>query len=267
MKRPTSAPSIAAIVVIPLLFLSTLLAGDEAQSARSALQTLSRTKGADYLGRIVMVEGRYGNHQPRAWRILAIDSEKQGLLREFMVNGEQIDSERLLLAPKQSRRVPMREVAVDSSDAFLNADLAAKDAQIGFDTLDYQLVMPTDAVEPLWLVTLLSKAGDAVGEVHVGARTGIVTRKAWAKPGAAPLSLAPTPPKAKPSEKAAVQKQVSVQRPKEPPLAPSTSDKSAPVTDPVSLKEASGQILEGARQGIIRTSGSVRDFLKGLQEK
>ena len=274
MKSSILASSIAAIVVIPLALLSTMLAADEAQSARSALQTLSRSKGADYLGRIVMVEGRYGNHQPKAWRILAIDPEKQGQLREFMVNGDQIDSERMLLAWQQGRRVPMREVVVDSSDAFLNADLAAKDAQIGFDSLDYQLVMPADAAEPLWLVTLLSKAGDAVGEVHVGARTGIVTRKAWAKHGAAPLSLAPPPSKANESEKASVTtaKRINVGKTKEAPLPPSpatstTSVKSTPAADAASLKEASGQILEGARQGIIRTSGNVRDFLKGLQEK
>ncbi|MCB1094716.1 MAG: hypothetical protein KDN22_03970 [Verrucomicrobiae bacterium] len=266
MKSSIPASLVAALVAIPLFLLSPLLAADgiDVQSARGALQTLSQTKGADYLGRVMMVEGRYGNHQPKAWRILALDPQKPGQLREFMVNGDRIDSERTLLAWKQGRRVPLREVMVDSVDAFLHADLAAKDAKVGFDRLDYQLVMPTDATEPLWLVTLVNKAGDAVGEVHVGARTGIVTRKAWPKPGAPALSLEPSEAVQKAS---APVKQVNIEKKVKSTPAPTVAN-SSPGPDAASLKETSGQILEGARQGIIRTSGSVRDFLKkGLQEK
>ncbi|MGK0186045.1 MAG: hypothetical protein ACI9R3_001828 [Verrucomicrobiales bacterium] len=278
MKSPRLASLVAALIAIPLLLLSTCLAADSTQSARHALKTLAQTKGADYLGRVVMVEGRYGNHQPKAWRILAIDPLMQGRLREFMIKGDQVDSERILIAWKQGQRVPLREVTIDSSDAFLQADLAAKDAEIGFDSLDYQLIMPTEAREPLWLVTLVSKDGDAVGEVHVGARSGVVSRKAWQKVDDTPVAQPANP---KPAA-SAQSNRITALAPK-PAATPARKPKkiaathqtsrpasaSAPVNlavDAEAIKQTSGQILEGARQGIIRTSGSVRDFFKALQE-
>lgn len=285
MKSSRTASLVAAMVVMPLLLLSSSgFSQESGQSARAALKTLAQAKGADFLGRVIMVEGRYGNHQPKVWRILALDPQMQGRLREFMVNGDQIDSERLLIAWKQGRRVPLREVTIDSSDAFLQADLAAKDAKIGFDSLDYQLILPAGAKEPLWLVTLVGKTGDAVGEVHVGARSGIVSRKAWQKSDTGPAKqLAPTVPK--PSRRAPAQvsrpaktvpavsaqkrKMAAVSKPARP-VATRPAAAAAPsagfAVDTEALKQTSGQILEGARQGIIRTSGNVRDFFKSLQE-
>ena len=108
-----------ACAMVPVFVASVLQAAEQAQSARSALKTLSQSRGVEYLGRVVMMEGRYGNPQPQAWRVLVVDPKMQGRLREFMISGKSIDSERLLLAWKYGRRVPMREVKIDSKDAFL----------------------------------------------------------------------------------------------------------------------------------------------------
>ena len=67
-------------------------------SAKVALKSLAKERGAEQLRRIVMVEGRYGSHQPKAWRILASDPKLQGRMREFMITGTQIASERVIMA-------------------------------------------------------------------------------------------------------------------------------------------------------------------------
>ena len=277
--------ALCAFAVLPLA--SVTLAANAPQSARGAVRTLSKIRGSDYLGRIVMIEGRYGHHQPRAWRILTLDPKMQGRMREFMINGDKIDSERLLLAWKYGRRVPLREVTVDSKDAFIQADLAAKDAKIGFDSLNYQLIMPAESREPLWVVTLVRQNGDAVGEVQVGAKTGVVLRKAWQVPGpratvtrtksaANPANSASRPVarqqnkppvRTRPPQHAGAGNRTRGVQPRVSPARPGPR-KTSLSGDASTLKETSGQILEGARQGILRTSGNVRDFLKqALKDK
>lgn len=271
---------IATFVAVGLLSMGAWGAGAEAaespQTARAALKTLTQQRGADYLGRVVMVEGRYGSHQPQAWRILAFDPKQQGRLREFMVSGGRIASERLLIAWKNGQRVPLREVSVDSKDAFLRADLAAKDAKIGFDTLDYQLLMPAGSSEPLWLVTLVGKDGDAVGEVQVGAKSGVVWRKAWQR--SAPPAAAPQQREGEGTEDAVAGQAVAQGRaPRQAvpaPVPPARGGAGAADTaasaavagkltgDAAAIRDASGRILEGARQGILRTSGNVRSLFK-----
>lgn len=236
-----------------------------------ALKTLAKSKGADFLGRIVLVEGRYGEHQPRAWRVQALDREVPGRVREFMVSGGGVDTDRVILSWKHSRTVPINLVSVHSQSAFVKSELAAKDAKVGFDRLDYQLIMPSESEEPVWIVSLLRAGGVRVGEVQIGAESGRVLRKAWPGPAAAPARtptvsqapqpkvrprLAPTPAQSAPPEQASLQQ-------------PQPQPRRTPVLiDAASVKEAPGQILEATRQGIIKTSGNVRDFFKdALRER
>ena len=157
--------------------------------------------------------------------------------------------------------------------------------------------MPTGSKQPLWVVTLVGKGGVAVGEVQVGANTGVILRKAWpqfsaqaetpaskrkrstnrpkggiggiggtGRSGAiADVATIASQPKPRQLQQPASVRPVVASITRRPQSGPRPTSLNGNVT---ARNEAPGQILENARQGIIRTTGSVRAFLKqALQDR
>ena len=150
-------------------------------SARDALRTAGRERGAAYLTRIVLVTGENGADQPTAWRMVAADAD--GTLREFFINDSGVIAEGPLppkaAASANSPLLSLKSVAFDSTLAFSRAEAAAKTARIGFHSVHYRLQTPARSSSPLWFLVLNDALGRKTGEVTVSASSGKILATQW----------------------------------------------------------------------------------------
>lgn len=150
-------------------------------SARDALRTAGRERGAAYLTRIVLVTGENGADQPAAWRMVAADAD--GTLREFFINDSGVIAEGPLppkaAATANSPLLSLKSVAFDSTLAFSRAEAAAKTARIGFHSVHYRLQTPARSSSPLWFLVLNDALGRKTGEVTVSASSGKILATQW----------------------------------------------------------------------------------------
>ena len=157
-------------------------------SAKDAVRTVGRERGAAYLNRLVQIIGENGADQPAAWRIIAADS--QGTLREFFVSDRGILAEGPVppaAAPQiNGPRIPLKSVAIDSTQAFGRAEAAARSARVGFNSINYRLRCLELSTNPAWFLQLNDVTGRKVGEVTVSAGKGTVLRTQWFPRGATP---------------------------------------------------------------------------------
>jgi hypothetical protein len=153
------------------------------QTAKGALTSLSRERGAEVAGQVVRVVGERGQDQPAAWRIVARDLTQPGRFREYVVQNSRVIDERFLRPEEQPEvgraALATRRLRVDSKQAFAKADAAARKALVGFDSLDYELRNKEFSAEPVWVVRLNDQAGKVVGELAIACDSGAVLRSAW----------------------------------------------------------------------------------------
>ena len=173
----------APVLLRPLAFLL-LSAGPSLAnglSARDALRTAGRERGAAYLTRIVLVTGENGADQPTAWRIVASDPD--GTLREFFISNSGVIAEGPLppkaAASTNSPLLSLKSVAFDSTLAFSRAEAAAKTARIGFHSVHYRLQTPARSSSPVWFLVLNDALGRKTGEVTVSASSGKILATQW----------------------------------------------------------------------------------------
>lgn len=160
------------------------------RSQMTALNTLwafGKERGTYQLSRVVGVVGFYGQDQPAQWRLLAHDSRERGVMHEFIVeNGRVVSERRFRREPDQdlpSIVIPTGKLAVDSKQAFLLADSAARKDSIGFDSVHYQLRCRDLRNEPVWVLNLSDQARKTVGVLYISAINGELIRKVWHRPG------------------------------------------------------------------------------------
>ncbi len=174
-----TAPVLLRSLAVLLLSAGSSFAG--AISARDALRTAGRERGAAYLTRIVLVTGENGADQPAAWRMVASDAD--GTLREFFINESGVIAEGPLppkaAASANSPLLSLKSVAFDSTLAFSRAEAAAKAARIGFHSVHYRLQSPARASSPVWFLVLNDALGRKTGEVTVSASSGKILATQW----------------------------------------------------------------------------------------
>lgn len=156
-------------------------------TAINTLRSFGKERGTQALGRIVGLVGFYGQDQPVQWRLLAHDLRERGVMHEYIVeNGHVVSERRFRREANQdlpSIVIPTGKLAVDSKQAFLLADGAARKDSIGFDSVHYQLRCRDLRNEPVWVLNLSDQAKKTVGVLYISAINGEVLRKVWHRPG------------------------------------------------------------------------------------
>lgn len=187
-----------------LLFLAVLVAVTHAEAAGTAydaLKVVKREKGDAVLSQLVEVRGDSGQPQPQSWKILMRDPAARAGIREIVVTGNEITSERTPLrsgtAPDQLRPLNFTRLNLDSDGAFRVANEQAAKQRVGFNRADYLLQTgPTDGA-PVWSLQLFDHMGAPVGSLQVSAENAKVVSAlridpdARVKPVAGPASPAP----------------------------------------------------------------------------
>ena len=145
-------------------------------SACEALISVGRQKGNAYLDNLVEMRAVEGTPQPHQWTMLFRDASARGAMREFVVTGKGIASERTPLRVEDALLVaatmPYAQLKLDSKGAFAEANRLAIRAKLGFDSVTYRLHSSNGA--PVWTLRLLDTGRREVGSVALSAKTANV---------------------------------------------------------------------------------------------
>jgi len=152
-----------------------------AGTAYEALQVVKKARGDGVLKDLVEVRGETGQPQPQSWTILMSDPSARGGIREFVVTGDEIASER---TPVRGYNVGtgafpvlnFSRLNLDSDGAFKVANIQAKNEKMGFHTVDYTLRTNDTDGAPMWVLHLFDYMGASVGNLEVSAESGKVIR-------------------------------------------------------------------------------------------
>lgn len=184
-------------LIVPSLAIG-LFAGVPAfgqQTGIAAFKVFGREQGTVNLSRAVGMVGFYGQHQPKTWRILVQDPVSPGHLREYLLESGHVVGERRFerKADQDFPSIPLSQstMKVDSDQAFIIADQAAKQAGVGFDSVHYQLRCRDLRNEPIWMMNLVDQLQRPIGTVYVSAQTGETIRKVWNQVGNPSYTQAP----------------------------------------------------------------------------
>jgi hypothetical protein len=156
-------------------------------TAYSALQTLKQARGDAILKQLVEMRGETGQPQPQSWTILMNDPTARGGVREFVIAGGEIASERTPLRGAGVGGRPPLDFArlnLDSDGAFKIANSQAANAKVGFHTVDYTLRTDADTGAPLWVMRLFDYMGAPVGKLEVSAESGKIANAFQVDPDA-----------------------------------------------------------------------------------
>jgi hypothetical protein len=149
------------------------------------------------LQNVIEVKGRNGTPQPLVWTILINDPLARGGVREIEVSNGHVTSERTPIKTYSGQgdgiALNFQKLNLDSQGAFAVAETEARNAKIGFFSVDFDLRCQEAGAAPIWIVQLLDDQQHSVGNVHVAADTGAVvsttftkvveTKSEWAKGG------------------------------------------------------------------------------------
>lgn len=155
-------------------------ASAHAGTAYEALQVIKGTRGDTILNQLIEARGESGQPQPQSWTILMNDPAARGGIREFVVSGDQILSERTPARGTGGRgelpALNFSRLNLDSDGAF---DIAVKQAvarKVAFNSIDYTLRTNDVSGAPLWVLRLFDYMGAPVGGLQVSAEDGKIVK-------------------------------------------------------------------------------------------
>lgn len=208
--------------VLPLFlgFVLVSVAAFGRETAYKALRAFGTERGQALLSRVVEVQGRAGTPQPETWKIIIDDPSARGGVREVEIKNSQIVAEhtpiRLYGGVGKGAIMDFQKLSLDSEGAFKVANMEAKSAQLGFDSIDYTLRVADDSNLPVWVVQFLDENQKSVGSIQIATDSGNVLARNLGK--GAPIASAPG---------------VEAPAPTTPAQAPdSVAPATAPTTDP-----------------------------------
>ena len=165
-------------LVAALLVAGPVLA-QESPSAYEALRVIGTKLNRQMVNRIVSVSGVDGDPQPRTWKILVADRNANGGVREFVVEDNQIVSQRVpnrsVVGSTQGATINTAKLNLDSTGAYSVASHTAHTSHVTFASTSYTL-RTDDRGNPIWIVTLADRSNRPVGTIHIRASDGRVTR-------------------------------------------------------------------------------------------
>lgn len=172
------------LLLAPILFsASALWAGP----AFPALEVVRSQRGPEFLAKLVEMRGERGEPQPLAWKLFFNDPEARGGVRELVVQGANITSERTPLRGMGGVGdlpvLTMANIKLDSTGAFAAANREALRMKVGFHWIDYTLRADANNGQPIWVVDLTDYLGIRVGSLVVAADSGRVVRPLVLEPG------------------------------------------------------------------------------------
>jgi len=161
-----------------LLFASPVL-GQENPSAYEALRVIGTQVNRQVVNRIVSVSGVDGDPQPRTWKILVEDRNANGGVREIVVEGNRVVSQRVpnrsVVGSTQGATINTAKLNLDSTGAYSVASHTAETSHVTYALTSYTL-RTDEKGNPIWIVTLGDRRGQPLGTIHIRASDGRVTR-------------------------------------------------------------------------------------------
>ncbi len=174
-------------LIFSLLTLASVGAQDETPGvpALSAIHRLQERFGTDNFDRLFEMTGSSGDPQPTEWRVTAVHLLRSVELHEYWADGRRATDEGANedyypeKLPKGFFR--LSRVKLDSTQAFAVTEQVARDAHIGFDSINYKLHGREYNDEPVWTLTLMNRDEEVIGSVHLSADSGDVLRTVWVR--------------------------------------------------------------------------------------
>lgn len=159
-----------------------------AQTAASALSIIEKEKGSALIGNLIEIKGQRGEPQPPAWIFRFNDPAARGGLREIVVQGGQILSERTPVrsfgATGDLPTIPIKSLNLDTRAIFNIANQSAIRQGVGFHWLDYSLRPDVQSLQPVWVLTLVDVFGARVGDMTLDGKTLKTIESLRVDPGA-----------------------------------------------------------------------------------
>lgn len=180
---------LAALLAMPA---ASMQAQDQ-MTAYEALKVVGRQYQRAALNRVVSVTGSQGDPQPRTWRVVILDGDAPGGVRELQVSRGRIVKDRAagdFAGAGEGAVIRTSALNLDSNGAFTVANYTADKSHTGFDSVTYTL-RNNDRGTPVWVVTLQDRGRRPVGTIHISANRGNVTRVEGMFAGS---NAAPPPP-------------------------------------------------------------------------
>lgn len=166
------------LLLATLLFAGPVL-GQENPSAYEALRVIGTQVNRQLVNRIISVSGVDGDPQPRTWKILVEDRNANGGVREIVVEGNRIASQRVpnrsVVGSTQGATINTAKLNLDSTGAYSVASHTAETSHVTYALTSYTL-RTEEKGNPIWIVTLGDRRGQPLGTIHIRASDGRVTR-------------------------------------------------------------------------------------------
>jgi hypothetical protein len=161
------------------LFLVQLAGAQENPSAYEALRVIGTQMNRALVNRVISVSGVDGDPQPRTWKILVEERNANSGVREIVVEGNRIVSQRV---PNRSVAGSTRDATInparlnlDSTGAYSVASHTAETSHVTYSLTSYTL-RTDEKGNPVWIVTLADRSSRPVGTIHIRASDGRVGR-------------------------------------------------------------------------------------------
>ncbi|MFZ4681998.1 MAG: hypothetical protein ACOYMS_05820 [Terrimicrobiaceae bacterium] len=157
------------------LMVLTAAAWADGVSAYAAVRTARKVSGGAPL---VEVSGESGEPRPQRWKLIFSDPRARGGVREVVVSGDEVVSERTPLrgyaGVGAEPPIVLSRLNLNSDAAFEIANRQAIARQIGFNWVDYTLRANNVTGAPVWVLRLQDHMGVPVGVITISAEDGSV---------------------------------------------------------------------------------------------
>ncbi|HKP92488.1 MAG TPA: hypothetical protein VJS88_01225 [Chthoniobacterales bacterium] len=165
--------------LLALLLPAASALAQENPSAYEALRTIGTQLNRQLVSRVISVTGVDGDPQPRTWKILVADRNAANGVREIVVEGNRVVSERAtnrsVVGSSEGATINTTKLNLDSTGAYSVASHTAETSHVTFSLTTYTL-RTDDRGNPVWIVTLSDRSNRPVGTLHIRASDGRVTR-------------------------------------------------------------------------------------------
>jgi hypothetical protein len=165
--------------LLALLFATGPALAQENPSAYEALRVMGTQLNRGLVNKVISVNGVDGDPQPRSWKILVEDRSAATGVREIVVEGDRIVSQRVpnrsVAGSTQGATINTTRLNLDSTGAYSVASHTAETSHVTYSLTSYTL-RTDEKGNPVWIVTLADRSNRPVGTMHIRASDGRIVR-------------------------------------------------------------------------------------------